>query len=292
MLWYLCGGRLRSSIMGLLFVGIVLYLGVFHGASNPLLFINGHALILVLGGTLAVALMAFPISSLIDIAQFVIFNFLIKKKHEFKITVLNLIEAIFDYSYNPTNLVKRSARLHPFILDCLSLLNNPELNDEQLEDLFHSRAGSFVRKYQDEAKLLVSLSKFPPALGLLGASTGMIEMMNGVDGGGTNGIGGAMAVALVATFWGIALANLIILPLSDFAFHQAEEEKYMRATITEGILMLKRDYPPRVIMMHLFNKLTPVEKLQINDQFKKVIKKANDMQAKRADNTDSRIQPR
>jgi chemotaxis protein MotA len=242
------------------------------------MFINGHALILVLGGTLAVTLMAFPLHSLADIAQFLLFGFFLRKKFILQTTVRDFIEAIFDYAYNPAGMVNRSLQLHPFIHDAIGMLNNPDITEDQLEELLHSKAKSFIRKYQDEAKMLVAISKFPPALGLLGASTGMIEMMQGVDGGGTKGIGAAMAVALVATFWGIALSNILILPLSDFAFHQAEQEKYLRETIIEAIMMLKRDFPPRVIILHLFNKLTPAEKMGISDNVKETIRRIDDLQ--------------
>ena len=56
---------------------------------------------------------------------------------------------------------------------------------------------------------------------------------------GKEAIGEGMAVALLTTFWGIAIANMIILPLADFTDRMNEEDKETRDLIVDGLLLIK-----------------------------------------------------
>ena len=116
----------------------------------------------------------------------------------------------------------------------------------------------FRKSYQSDAKTLNALAKFPPAFGLLGASTGMITMMTNLGKGGAETIGPAMAIALVATFWGIAVANLILLPLADFAAKAAQDDTHVREMIYEGLLLLKKK-ESQAYILQVVNGYLPID---------------------------------
>jgi chemotaxis protein MotA len=143
------------------------------------------------------------------------------------------------------------------------------MNIEQMSELLHAKKDTVVSKYFEDAKLLGSIAKFPPALGLLGASTGMIEMMQKVGGvGGVSEIGQSMAVALVATFWGIGVANFIILPLGDFATRQADESLYMREMIIDVVYMIRKNYDLPLIINHLASRVKLEDRSKLRDYAK------------------------
>src|SRR5690606_24892973 len=116
---------------------------------------------------------------------------------------------------------------HRFAREAFNLSKQEYLSEAQLKSLLLKRNEYFKLQYKDDARVLTALGKFPPAFGLLGATTGMIVMMTNL-GTDQSKIGSAMAVALVATFWGIAVANLVILPMADYAFKNAEEDQRVR----------------------------------------------------------------
>jgi chemotaxis protein MotA len=253
---------MRSSFWGTILAVAVIYFGVVKGSTTPDVYINAHALILVMGGTLAVTLMAYPMDKIIDMIDFVFYGFLFKKKNNFSNTIEEMVTHARQYYIRP-KAIPFDAIKHPFVREAYLILAEQSLTDVQIEHILKSRKDSFKKKYIEDAKMLSAISKFPPALGLLGASTGMIEMMGNLGSGGTDSIGAAMSVALTGTFWGIGLANLVILPMADYATRTAAEDIYMRDTIITSILMMKRGFPQRVVTEHLVSKLPVIERLRL-----------------------------
>ena len=253
---------MRGTVLGSLAVGLVLYFGVFHGSANPAVFLNSHAIILVIGGTFAVMMMVYPFKKIMEIFDFLAFGFFFHKKKNETATIENLIIGLHEFYQKPEDF--RSFRAdHPFINEAFTLMRDGSINEHDLELLLYSRRDSAKKKYQSEAKLLTNVSKFPPALGLLGAATGMIEMMGMLGKQGVEVIGQAMSVALTATFWGIGIANFILLPLADYATRLAQEDLYLRDTIIEGIVMAKKGYSEKVIVEHLLGKLPVAARLSL-----------------------------
>lgn len=255
-----------SSMIGSIVIGLVLAFGVFLGSSDPKIFINAHALILVFGGTIGITLVIYPFSRLVDIIDFFAFAFLVRSgKNSLKVAT-ELIGGVQAYYRNPNDVNLESSAAHPFIKEAFALLAYSQLTFEQLQFILENRKESFRIKYQEEAKTIATIAKFPPALGLLGASAGIIEMMSGLGMGGSSSIGHAMAVALVATFWGITLANFGILPLGDYAHRVAEEDLHMREMIIEGVLMIKRGFPENVVIEQMRSRLPLKERAALTQK--------------------------
>lgn len=258
--------RFSNWIGGLIIAGVV-YFGVIKHAASPGMYLNPHALMLVVLGTLGVTFVAFPLSKLKDIYDFVIKGFLFRKSVVTRYDIAEqLVTGVAAYAIDPKN---RPRLRHPFAEEAFSTLAKSELSEEQLVELLHDKKDTVVAKYFDDAKILVAIAKFPPALGLLGASAGMIEMMQQVGGaGGVAEIGKAMAVALVATFWGIGVANFVVLPLSDFAMRQAEEQSSMRDMIIDTVYMVKKGYTAAHIFDHVQSKVSIQDRIQLKEVIK------------------------
>lgn len=217
-----------------------------------MMFLDAHALLLVIGGTLAVSLIAFPLRQLVNLGDFLFLGVLLKKRLELS-DVVNELRAVAG-AYRNKNMpaIQAMAFKHAFINEGVSLLLDPDLGRDEIESVMLNRRDRFKWRYQQDAKTLNAIAKYPPAFGLLGASTGMIAMMTNLGGpGGTAAIGEAMAIALVATFWGIALANFVFLPLADHAQRIFQRDQHLRSVITEGILMIKEGVPENVLFENL-----------------------------------------
>lgn len=258
--------RFSNWIGGIIIAGVV-YFGVIKHAASPGMYLNAHALMLVVLGTLGVTFLAFPLSKLKDIYDFVIMGFLFRKKIITRYDVaVELVKGTAAYAIDP---MKRTRLKHPFAEDAFAALAKSELTEDQLSELLHDKKETVVSKYFDDAKILVAIAKFPPALGLLGASAGMIEMMQQVGGaGGVSEIGKAMAVALVATFWGIGVANFVVLPLSDFAMRQAEEQSSLRDMIIDTVYMIKKGYTAAHIFELIESKVSFQDKMRLKETVK------------------------
>lgn len=241
-----------SSVIGVGIAVAVLWFGVIHGAKNPLMFLDGHALMLVVGGTLAASLIAFPLRQLINLADFLFLGVLLKKKLELADVVNELRAVAGAYRNKDFKNINAMTYQHAFVGEGVALLLDPSMGIEEIQSVMLHRRDRFKWRYQQDAKTLNAIAKYPPAFGLLGATTGMIAMMTNLGGaGGTAAIGEAMAVALVATFWGIAAANFVLLPLADHAQRNFQRDQHLRTVITEGILMIKEGVPENILLENL-----------------------------------------
>ncbi len=247
---------MKSSWLGIFIAVGVLYYGVFRSAPNPQIFLDAHALILVIGGTLAVSLIAFPFRKFEDIIALLLFSVLKKRKSSLLNQAKDLVNLSLQKKLNQPLMITKSEK-HPFMKEACYLLSHDHLSAEQLRSVLTKRSEFFKKKYLSDAKVLNAIGKFPPAFGLLGASTGMISMMSNIGQGQQDKIGDAMAIALVATFWGIAMANFILLPLADFASRIVLEDQHVRNMIIEAVVLIRDDEDPRYVMEKVLAFLPP-----------------------------------
>lgn len=258
----------RSSLMGLGLCGLVTYFGIMHGMSMSTLF-NSHALILVIGGTISIAIFSYPIDRLKDVLNFVNKGFLFKKKNsDFKM-IEDLLLAIKTW-YGTDGIKIDMNKTHPFVRDSFGVLQEPDLDVNDVSHILKSRKDAVKKKYFEDAKILNNIAKYPPHLGLLGASSGMIGMMSALGKGGIETIGASMAVALTATLWGIFLNNFIFLPLSDNATKAAEDEMYFRDIVCESMLMLKSNMQEKVVTETVVSRLISVERIAVKNKISKL----------------------
>jgi len=245
-----------SSWVGIFIAALVLYLGVFKTLPQPKLFFDAHALILVGGGTLAATLIALRFKKMEDLGSLFVYGLLLKKTKDSLFHARELL-SLSSLAYQNRTIAFPFELTHPYAKEAFELAKKNHIDDTELSYLLKKRNEYFKRSYQSDAKALNAMGKFPPAFGLLGATTGMIAMMSNLGSGGIDQIGSAMAIALVATFWGIALANLLILPLADYASKVASEDQVTRQMIAESIMMIRKDTEPQVVAERLATFLHP-----------------------------------
>jgi chemotaxis protein MotA len=106
------------------------------------------------------------------------------------------------------------------------------------------------------------MGKYPPAMGLMGAVLGMIALLGGLGKpGAEKTIGPAMSIALVATLYGIAFANLIVIPIGENLTETAKEHQRKNMIITEGIKLVAARTNPIVLAEELNSYLLPNERI-------------------------------
>ena len=245
-----------SSITGIAIGCLVIWLGVITHTSRPAIFLDTHALILVIGGTTAAGLIAFPLRKFRDLFHFFWMGVIYPPKpvrEKILEDIIRLSPTLVSGTSIPV--VPPSDLSHPFLREGYRLIAKDFLDESDLLTILKQRSRYFKERYMSDAKMLVALAKFPPAFGLLGASTGMIAMMSGLGANSQNTIGPSMAIALVATFWGIAMANFILLPLSDHATKLATEDAQIRQMIITGLVLINRRVPPKVLVEYMLGYL-------------------------------------
>jgi chemotaxis protein MotA len=101
----------------------------------------------------------------------------------------------------------------------------------------------------ESADVLEAAAGYTPTLGILGAVLGLIHVMEHLA--APAAIGSGIAVAFVATVYGVGAANLVLLPLAARLRGRAREAAAARELIIEGTLTLQQGMHPRLVEAHL-----------------------------------------
>lgn len=123
--------------------------------------------------------------------------------------------------------------------------NDPETIRETLE----LDAMARERHDMNAAKVIDGMGGYAPTLGILGAVLGLIEVMNNLSDPARLGQG--IAVAFVATVYGVGLANLVFIPAANKLKALVREESRLKELVTVGIMAIAAGDNPRVVEARL-----------------------------------------
>jgi chemotaxis protein MotA len=104
---------------------------------------------------------------------------------------------------------------------------------------------NFLQRLDEGQKIYRAIGDCAPAWGMVGTIVGMVQMFATMS--DPSKIGGAMAVALLATLYGAVTANLVCLPIADKLHLKLEEEEISRTLILDGILQIRDAKSPMIV---------------------------------------------
>lgn len=253
-----------SSILGMVFAFAVFFGSLLTASSNIKIFFNGHAFLIVAGGTLAAAMISFPIAHIWRIQKIVFRKVVGKTGAKTQDLISEVIKLSIGLKDDPQFLKNNIEQIeYPFLKEGVGLLIDGGISAEKMDNLLKKRAEVIFIKYESEAHLFKSISRFPPAFGLLGAVIGMITLLQGLGSPDSfKQIGPAMAMAMVATMYGIAIANLVLIPIGENLSKLNKEEFLNRSIVIDGIRLLREREHPLMVEESLNSYLLPSERSQ------------------------------
>lgn len=251
------------SLIGFLMAGLVFAYGVLTAAGNPMMFLNEHAILIVMGGSVASAAIAFQLDRILVLFKAFFHRVIRGKKTGYDAVVLELMQMAEAYrsgSGNLENLLKNTRE--PFLREALQTALDGVLDRHRLERVLRNRVSNQYHRYQDEALKFKTVGKYPPAFGLMGTTLGMIDLLTKIgQPGAMKLIGPSMAVALVATFWGLSLTNLVFGPVAENLMDSAKEMKMKHMIIIEGVLLILEKTNPIILCEELNSFLPPGDRI-------------------------------
>ncbi len=99
------------------------------------------------------------------------------------------------------------------------------------------------------AKVLESMGGYAPTMGIIGAVLGLIHVMSNLA--DPANLGAGIATAFVATIYGVAIANLLFLPLASKIRSMVLRRFYFQEMMLEGLLSIAEGQNPRIIQLRL-----------------------------------------
>src|SRR5690606_29792633 len=122
-------------------------------------------------------------------------------------------------------------------------------NAEEIEKILTAELEAIDQRHSQGKGILDLFAKYAPAFGMIGTLMGLVAMLLNMD--DPKKIGPGMAVAVLTTFYGAVIANMICLPLGDKLSYRHEEEMLLRTIMLKGILALQAGDNPRMIQSKL-----------------------------------------
>jgi chemotaxis protein MotA len=256
-----------STLTGFLMGVAVIAYSVTSGIDNSMVFLDVHAAVIVLGGTLAVSLIMFPVRHLGHITKVYLRALSGKGSTKTIDTIYEIVDiAKGQQSGQNLNQLAEKAK-NPFLKESILLLAKGGFNEEDLDDILETRLQIQNEEYKHHATTYKVLGKFPPAFGLTGATLGMIALLQGLgQEGAFEKLGPAMSIALVATFYGLIVANVFVIPMGEKLAQASEEDLNLRRIVIDGVKLIRLKKHPLLVEEYLISYLKPVERNTVAKQ--------------------------
>jgi chemotaxis protein MotA len=249
------------------FGGIVLALG---GILAGLLLEGGNlgqvlqptAAMIVFGGTLGAVLLQFPLAvTLLAFRQ--LGSVFINPSRDPQATIHQLVQ--FAQKARREGIVSLDAELpeieDPFLKRSLMLAVDGT-EPQELRKIMELELDNMAEYEEQVPMVFESAGGFAPTVGIIGAVLGLIQTMQHLD--KIDEVGRGIAVAFVATIYGVGSANLLYLPMAGKIKFRLREEQIMREMTLEGVASILEGMNPRMLETKLIGFL--VEAKQMADE--------------------------
>jgi chemotaxis protein MotA len=231
-------GGIALAIIGIL-AGMMMEGGSISQITQP------TAAMIVVGGTIGAVMLQFPMNIFLGALKAITKVFL-HKGADGEATLAQIVS--FANKARKSGIVSLDADLpsvaDPFLKQALMLaidgtepgevrkimqleLDNKSEIEEKIPGVFEAAGG------------------YSPTVGIIGAVLGLIQVMKNLS--NINEVGRGIAVAFVATIYGVALANLIFLPAAGKLKFRHREDQMVKEMMLEGVISILEGMNPRMI---------------------------------------------
>ena len=239
----------KGSIGGVILaiVGIIAGLLIEGGKISQLL--QPTAALIVFGGTMGAVLVQFPIATVASAVRSMAHVFVARRKQNE--TLIQILTSCANKARR-TGVVSLDADLagivDPFLKQSLMLAVD---GTEPAELRKIMRVALDCASEREERLPLVfeAAGGFSPTIGILGAVLGLIQVMQHLD--NIEEVGRGIAVAFVATIYGVGVANLFLLPFAGRIRIHLREEQQRREMMLEGVTSILEGMNPRMLALKL-----------------------------------------
>lgn len=249
-----------ATIIGVISgIGLIMTTIIMQG--NPLLFIEVGSILIVVGGTIAATLINFQLKEVLS--------------------VIGVVKNVFTHKDpDPSNIIRDLVKYAELARreGILSLENEMKnVNDGFLKqglqlavdgtepEIMRSILGTDLSYLQQRHELGQNIFKamgaYSPAFGMIGTLIGLVLMLASMD--DPSSIGPAMAIALITTFYGAVMANMIFLPIAGKLKERSKQEVMNKELVMEGVLSIQSGENPRVIEQKLVTFIPPVQRAEV-----------------------------
>ena len=247
-----------GTLIGLLAGMTIIVIGILQSGGKLFWFFNFNSLLIVVGGTFAATMVNLPLNAVKNV-----FNIL---KNVFKgedYDYVGIINEIVEKAQKARKdgLLSLEADLpnmrEGFFKNGIELAIN-ERESSRLRTFLNLEMNNIASRHIAGQELFLYMGSYAPAFGMLGTVLGLIVMMNNFAGRDISSeisasydiadrfaeLLSGMGLALITTFYGVFMANMIFLPIGGKLKRRSENEMMLKSIVVEGIISIHaREHP-------------------------------------------------
>lgn len=229
----------------------------FNPANLPS-FIEYSSLLIVVGGTFGCLILMFPIQQLFKMPKHLLI-IIMPKKYVPTNYITTLVECAKKARINGLLALEEDAAQmeDPFLKNSIQMVVD-SVDPEKVKAQMESWLDNIDERHAQERLFYDRGAALGPAFGMIGTLIGLINMLKSLDNIET--VGPNMALALITTFYGSILANVIFTPISNKLKVRHEEEYLCMRIICEGVEAIQAGENPKLIQDRLLHLLPEYQK--------------------------------
>jgi chemotaxis protein MotA len=239
----------KASIGGVVLAVAGIIAGLLIEGGNLGQILQPTAALIVFGGTMGAVLLQFPLTTVVGAFRSLGHVFAAPRKHDAK-----LIRQMIDFTNKARRqgLVSLDADLptieDPFLKQALMLAVDGT-EPVELRKIMRVSLDSITEDEERLPAVFESAGGFSPTIGILGAVLGLIQVMQHLD--NITEVGRGIAVAFVATIYGVGIANLFFLPFAGKMRLRIRNGHRRREMVLEGVISILEGINPRMLEIKL-----------------------------------------
>ena len=213
--------------------------------GDATMFVHVPSMAIVIGGMISATLIHFSLGQVLRILS------VIKKTLFCRLPMeQDLIQKMVNYSA----INRRDGALaleqqiphanDPFLVQGLQMVIDGQ-SEENIENQLDMEITYLQKRHVNGKKILEFMGATAPAFGMIGTLIGLVQMLGTLE--SPDKIGAGMATALITTFYGALLANLVFLPLAGKLGIRSKKETLLREMVVEGLLGIVRGESPTAV---------------------------------------------
>ncbi len=249
-----------ATLAGVIGAFAVIAVAMVLGGS-PESFVDVPAMLIVFGGTFLVTMASFSLEELLDSRSLafraVIYN--AEDPSSAAHRILHLADRARRTGVLSLVEISRNMGQSRFLGQAVQLVADG-LPVEEIEQVLMQERDATHHRHVRSASILRRAGEVAPAMGLIGTLVGLVQMLGNLDDPST--IGPSMAVALLTTFYGAVLANMLFHPLASKLERISENEATIHRIYTMGAMSINRQENPRRLEVLINSILSPAQRVK------------------------------
>ncbi|WKA53927.1 flagellar motor stator protein MotA [Planococcus shixiaomingii] len=236
----------KTSGIGVILGFVVLIGGMILKGSSPIALYNPAALVIIMGGTVACILVAFPMNEVKKVPTLFKVIFTDLKLVPIKDMIPMFTEwAMVARKEGLLSLEARSEEVEDaFLKRGLKMVVDGQ-SQEQIRELMEEEIAAMEERHELGAKIFSQAGTYSPTLGVLGAVIGLVSALGHLDDIAL--LGKSISAAFIATLFGIFMGYVLWHPFANKLKRKSEQEVRTKLIMLEGLLAVQSGLPARVV---------------------------------------------